>query len=206
MSLKTSDVAELWDLMSHHLDSLPKRPFRVLISGLEHIARRHGVPHPDYEDCAQQVLLALLIAHPDWSIEAPSPRAVAWIRGAARLVALDYHRQRRRHPSVSLGELGWVLPDKLSLLSNREAERGGTEPGIDAKATACDVLKTLSEMNRRIIIRRVRECQTFSEIAEDVGLTREQVKSRYQRAMKSLRRLYREWSNVASSDEGGGQE
>lgn len=171
-------------LLKNHFDSHLIRPFQTLVSDLERVALRHGVPHPECQDCAQEALLALVIAHPDWPITAP--RTIAWARGVARYKALIHHRQRRQHPSMSLEELGCIPLDERSLPSLPAIDRD--DAAVEIASDITDLLGHLSEVNRQIIIRRVQEGRGFTEIGEELGLTANQVKARLLRAVKCLRK------------------
>ncbi len=183
--------------MSHQLDSHWRGPFHSLVARLKRLARRYRVPPSESDDCAQEALLALLIAHPDWPIE--NPRTIAWLCGVTRNQALSLHRDRRRHPSRSLDELGRVLSHKSPLPSERDAGRDGPSGAIAARAQA--LLNNLSEINRRIVIQRVQKGRGFSEIGDAFGLTAHQVKARYLRALKSIRRRCNYYYNNASKGE-----
>lgn len=172
--------------MKNHFDPHLNRPFQTLASDLERVALRHGVPYPDCQDCAQESLLALVIAHPDWPVTAP--RTIAWARGVARYKALIYHRQRRQHPGMSLEELGCIPLDRRSLPSLASINRDDAAAGITSSIT--DLLGHLSEVNRQIIIKRVQEGISFAEIGEALGLTANQVKARLLRAVKTLRKNF----------------
>ncbi len=169
--------------MNHPSNSQRICPFQTLVSGLERVALRHGVPHPDCQDCAQEAFLALVIAHPDWPIL--TPRTIAWARGVVRYKALIYHRQRRQHPSVSLEEMGYFPLDRQFLPLQPAFDRDDAPVEIASKIP--DLLGHLSEVNRQIIIRRVQEDRSFAEIGDALGLTANQVKARFLRAVKSLR-------------------
>lgn len=169
--------------MSHDPRPHPVCSFRSAGDSLERLASRCRVPTSDCADCAQGALLALLIAHPDWQID--SPRTIAWLRGAARNLAMNRHRERRRHPSVSLEDLEWDPVVSTPPLSQAGDDRDGSNFDIDSRVQA--LLDGVSEVNRQIFLQRAREGLGFSEIGSTVGLTAQQAKARYRRVVKALR-------------------
>ena len=163
----------------------PRSGFRNQPPGrlLECLARRCHVPLSDCEDCVQEAFLTLLIAHPDWPMDAP--RTIAWLRVVTRNRAMDYHRGRQRHPSVRLDDLGREPIDKSIPITWTDDEGNGLDSGFEARTQA--LLEAISEINRQILILRIQENLTFSEIGDTIGLTAQQAKARYNRTVKHLR-------------------
>jgi RNA polymerase sigma factor (sigma-70 family) len=153
--------------------------FGSVSSELRSLARIYGAPASECEDCAQEAILSLLKSHPDWAPDCP--RALAWLRGATRNQALNYHRLQHRHPTRNIDDR-LPTPDR-GLSPSAEAEprpdgqRGSGMAGLQIAWMA------LSELNRELISRHVQPDLTFAQIADIVGLKATQVKARYRRAV-----------------------
>ncbi len=57
---------------------------------LKRLAARRGVCAWDWEDCVQEAWLALLLEHPDWTLD--EPRSWAFLRCVAHNKAVDVRR------------------------------------------------------------------------------------------------------------------
>ena len=98
---------------------------------------RCGVGDWDWEDCVQEAYLALLVGHPDWTVD--EPRAWAWLRRVARNKAVDIRRGLQRHPHRSLDERtfnprgvrGPDLPYKDVALYGMCITKGGTDRQVN---------------------------------------------------------------------------
>ena len=162
------------------------RVFPVIAARLKRRIRRDGVPDLECEDCVQEVWLALLEAHPEWTLD--EPRTRAWLLAVAHNKALDFHRRRHRHPSRSLDELRPIPSNDPLPGAGTEVDR--EDPHQELLSALQGALTRISEVNREIFMRRA-QGETNRQIGNAIGLTPDQVKWRYHRVLAHLRTTMR---------------
>jgi RNA polymerase sigma factor (sigma-70 family) len=143
--------------VADRLDSHTNR-FPSIETCLKRLMRRCRVPSCDCEDCIQEARLALLNAHPDWTLE--EPRTIAWLFAVARNKARDFHRARKRHRVEQLNDLSPILVSNLSQTSPEIAQDGQHHEGF---LKLQDTLNRLSEVNRQILIQRAVQERTYQQ-------------------------------------------
>ncbi len=176
--------------MAYSFDAETAKLTYVLAARLNRLARRCRAPACDCDDCVQDAFLALLKAHPDWMMD--DPRTVAWLAGVVRNKALDLHRLSQRRTITLLDEPASIPSADPSQAIEED------KPDSHRRRVVLDLQQLLNDPpadNREILIRRVQLKLSYREIGEPLGLTANQVKSRYNRAVKTLRHSLESESN-----------
>lgn len=141
---------------------------RQLRSTVVRTLRGSGYRHEIIEDAVQEALTAL-ICH-SGAVHAPE----GWTQVVARRTASRLHRQEQRHAAAM--EAASETPSPEEGLLERELGR-----------TAALALQALADRDREIIVRRVLDGDTTSEVAAELGLTYDATKARLHRALARLR-------------------
>ena len=131
------------------------------------------------EDVTQEVCLAVVTALPRYQ-DTSVPFTAFAFGIASRQVALSYRRQGRRRDVPSE-----VLPDRAD-------PADGPEARLDRQADigrARDLLSTLPERQREILLMRVAGGLTAEEVAAALGMTAGAVRVAQHRALSRLRIL-----------------
>ena len=100
--------------------------------------------------------------------------ARAWVMAIARNAALDIQTQRLR--SVPVEESPAIV-----------AEEGDFTAECELK----DLLSSLPDLERQIVLLKAAEGFRYAEIGETLGLTAEAVRKKYKRALQKLKSEYR---------------
>ncbi|MGC8639200.1 MAG: sigma-70 family RNA polymerase sigma factor, partial [Isosphaeraceae bacterium] len=152
---------------------------------LVRLASRWGLQICDCEDCAQVALLALFEQHPDWSLD--DRRIWPWLRHAVYSKAMDLHRQKHRRGLELLGEQAYDVGEGAAPCPPEDLGASQARPPCPALAMTEEILERVTEVNRTIFIEAAREGQDFACIGEGAGLTREEVRKRYDRVRQKVR-------------------
>ena len=150
---------------------------------LKQRARYHCLPASDRDDCVQEAFLALLKTHPEWRLD--DHKTKAWLAGVVRNQALDIRRFKHRRSLTLLGDLAFVLSADPSQAIKEDDPRN---PGERVRFKLQQALNALPEDNREILTQRVLLNLPYREIGKPLGLTANQVKSRYNRTVATLRK------------------
>ena len=160
--------------MSRGADSDIGPVFDCFVGRLTRLAMRHHVPASECDDCVQDALLAWLTQHGDWS---PSdPRLRRWLLAVVMNHTRLYHRRLRRRRTGTVDDLDSVGAYDRPPDPDWEGDPHGRDPGL--LAIARDALRRLDDLNHQIILRRTERGLTYREIADELGLSAEQVRFR----------------------------
>ena len=160
-----------------------------VLSLLDALLRRQtdgrGVQACDWDDRVQDAWLALFVEHPDWN--PADPRCRAWMRIVARNKAVDVVRRLQRHPDLPLDGQAFASPwvEASDGPGDREAGPGSSQAALFARTR--EALKGLGDETRLILVEHAQEGRGYAEIGEAIGLTAEQVRSRYNWALHWVR-------------------
>ena len=158
--------------------------FDAVDARLKRLVFRLGMPAAECEDCAQDVWLAFLLGHADWALE--KPYVQAWLCGVARKKAIDYHRRQHRNPVHSLDEDVVIEAHGKGGTDDAVGEKfGPTSPVLSAIQ---DALNELAPVSRGIFLHHARDDFDYAHIGEIVGHTPAEVRARFSRARRQLRK------------------
>ncbi|MCW2686944.1 MAG: rpoE [Mycobacterium sp.] len=147
--------------------------FRYCLSRLG--GRGHGGAGTD--DCAQDILLAVLAALPGYRL--PPDRFLPFVFGIARHKVVDVYRGQTRDRTDSVADLG-------------EQDRGGRDPGyaeIEGRLSLSALLATLPPLHQEILAMRVILGYSAQETAEALDMpSAGAVRVTQHRALATLRR------------------
>ena len=156
-------------------------PDGEVLSLLDALLRRstvmRGVQTCDCDDCVQDAWLALFAEHPDWN--PADPRCQAWLRIVARNKAVDVVRRLQRHPDEPLDGQAFVSHWAESSDDPGDREAGSGSPRAALVARIREVLNGLSDDTRLILVQHAQAGRGYAEIGMELGLTAEQIRSRY---------------------------
>ncbi|MGC8638282.1 MAG: sigma-70 family RNA polymerase sigma factor [Isosphaeraceae bacterium] len=144
---------------------------------LKRSAAWRGVQTCDRDDCVQDAWLALFVEHPDWCLA--DPRCRAWLRSVVRNKAVDVVRRLQRHPDEPLDEQAFVSHWAESSDDPGDRETCPGSSRAELIATIVEVLNGLRDETRLILVQRGQEGRAYAEIGKELGLTTQQVRSRY---------------------------
>ncbi|HEU4400925.1 MAG TPA: sigma-70 family RNA polymerase sigma factor [Candidatus Polarisedimenticolia bacterium] len=152
---------------------------RLLRLALRFFRRRE-----DAEEIVQEVFMRLHRAAGRYRADAPFEH---WLMRIATNACRDGLRRRRRRPEVVLSDLsddaaGWL--DAALLGEALDAERVEAARGV-----AADLLASMPERDRIVLVLLDLEGLSAAEVAAATGSTRAAVKVRAMRARRALRRL-----------------
>jgi RNA polymerase sigma factor (sigma-70 family) len=153
---------------------------------LERLVAARGIPAERIPDLVQTVWAELAASAPDFrSAINPDQAMRAWLRRVVQSKVADEMRRAGRHPTQSLraedSEL-LTAPDQDPLAEiNQEFER---ELG---RLLMLSVQVNESELDARILTMHYSEGKTIAEIAQELGITEDAIKSRQKRLYKKLR-------------------
>jgi RNA polymerase sigma-70 factor, ECF subfamily len=138
--------------------------------------RRHGVPHPDAEDLAQEVLVAAFM-HSD---AVKAGKLHAWLRAVAHNKLIDRAR-RADNRTLSVAKVpdtrdSAPLPDEIVI-------------GSASRQILLDALGLLPARDQRIVRLRYLEERSVQETAQATGMTVGAAKVALLRARAKLRDL-----------------
>lgn len=141
-----------------------------------YIYYRVGNPH-DAEDLTARLFYRVLKALPRY-VDRGAPFA-SWLYRIAHNLVANFHRDRRRRPSLSI--------DDLPLISNwREAPEQVAEQH-DEERTLWQAINALSEDRRELLTMKFGEGLSNAQIGNLMGRTEGAIKSLYHRTLISLR-------------------
>ena len=100
--------------------------------------------------------------------------ARAWVMAIARNAALDIQAQRLR--SVPVEESRAIVAEECDFTAECELK---------------DLLSSLPDVERQIVLLKAAEGFRYAEIGETLGLTAEAVRKKYKRALQKLKSEYR---------------
>ena len=141
-----------------------------------YIYYRVGNAH-DAEDLTARLFYRVLKALPRY-VDRGAPFA-SWLYRIAHNLVANFHRDRRRRPSLSI--------DDLPLISNwREAPEQVAEQH-DEERTLWQAINALSEDRRELLTMKFGEGLSNAQIGKMMGRTEGAIKSLYHRTLISLR-------------------
>jgi RNA polymerase sigma-70 factor, ECF subfamily len=141
---------------------------------LRFVRRRVALPQ-DADDVTQEVFLDM--ASSLAAAAEAAPPTLGWLYTVARRRLADEARRRARSRSVSLEV---VTPPEAPA----DAYGGLVARALDA------ALANLPEGQRRVVLERLIQGRSFSEIAKSVGATEEACRMRFMRGLQQLRREF----------------
>ena len=127
------------------------------------------------EDVTQEVFAAMATGLAASAQAAPPP--LGWLYTVARRRIADEARRLARSPSVSL-ELVESAETRV------DAYGGEVARALDA------AVRALPEGQRRVVLERLIQGRSFSEIASSLGTTQEACRMRFMRGLQQLRREF----------------
>ena len=162
------------------LDSL----YREYRPNVLHIARKIMGNEQDAEDAVQEVFERVLDRIGQFRYEASFS---SWLRVLAKNVCRDILRRKGRHPTQSL--------DSLCELNETEITAKSSSISQEEELIMKELLENLQEKidrlkekHRKLIILRYIDGLSYRKIAQLLGCSESQVKSRLHQARKKLRR------------------
>ena len=162
------------------LDSL----YREYRPNVLHIARKIMGNEQDAEDAVQEVFERVLDRIGQFRYEASFS---SWLRVLAKNVCRDILRRKGRHPTQSL--------DSLCELNETEITAKSSSISQEEELIMKELLENLhekidrlKEKHRKLIILRYIDGLSYRKIAQLLGCSESQVKSRLHQARKKLRR------------------
>jgi len=171
-----SVLAVSWEQFFHVYDDLIRR-----------FAVAQGVPRSDVDDCAQEVWSEVTTRLFAFDRPPDRPGLRAWLYSLVRSKATDIFRHRGRRPAVSLDELqqagaeqGDAESDPAKLYE-QQWEQAVLETNL------CQLQQDVSPTNARLIQMRLIDRRGVDDVAAELGLTPQQVYTRYHRLTKELR-------------------
>jgi RNA polymerase sigma-70 factor (ECF subfamily) len=159
--------------------------YRKYHSTVLQVARKVMANEQDAEDAVQEVFERVLDRIEQFRYEASF---ASWLRVLAMNVCRDMLRKKSRHPTESLenlsanGELK-MTQEESSLSQEEELIMNELLDNLQEK------ISLLSKQHQRLIILRYIDGLSYRKIAELVGCSPSQVKSRLHQARKKLRRV-----------------
>lgn len=152
----------------------PAEPWRRQYGSVYRFVRRRASSHEDAEDLTQEVFEAAISALGQARLDAQVP-PLAWLYTVARRRLID----RLRSPTHAGRGLD---PEELSAA---DQERSYGPSIVNALVEA---LGSLDEAQRRVVVMKVFEGRSFTEIAAEVGASEEACRMRLSRGLAVLRR------------------
>jgi len=138
----------------------------------------------DAEDMTQEVFMKVYRTAASYRRDAPFEH---WLLRIATNTCVDRLRAARRRPEEVLSA---ITPDAAGWLDRALGGRSLRAIEIEsARATAADLLATLSPKDRTVLVLLDLEGRSAQEVAAAIGSTRAAVKVRAMRARRALRRL-----------------
>lgn len=165
------------------LASLPDDFYRMLTGRLIGIAEKMGVPRDECEDVAQDALLEA-VKHPEQFRDEHAAQKLC--AGLTRQIihnkAVDALRRLEQHPTQSL--------DALAAESNdlKEAKRGEREEQRECLEVLLARLRRQEPENYRLLCEHHLQERSYQEMADETGMTANEIGCRLYRTMAKLRR------------------
>ena len=168
-------LAEAWD---RFYDFYTPRILRFL--------SRSGLPEADREDCLQDVWGEIVVHLANLPYDPRRGRLSTWLITVARYRALNMlRRQRRLYTGLIDFESDLLDPNPgpvaaCECLSNR----------AQVKRVLSELAAQVSELNFQVLHQRFIDGRTSAEVADNLGLTPEQVRFRLHRMKQKFRDLF----------------
>jgi len=146
-----------------------------------------GVAEEDIADCTQEVWTELLVRLPAFQLDASRGKFDSWLFHIVRGKTVDLHRcHKHRLLQANSCTLQTVIdhhPNHAQVLEEEEMF-----------TLAWDQLrKALSECNFQLLQMRLLEQRPVAEVAEELGISHEQVWYRYHRARREAEKIGADW-------------
>lgn len=152
----------------------PAEPWHRQYGSVYRFVRRRASSREEAEDLTQEVFEAAIAALGQARLDAQTP-PLAWLYTVARRRLIDRFRAPAR---------AGALLDPAEL-SGAEDERSYGPSIVNA---LLEGLGSLDEPQRRVVVMKVFEGRSFTEIAAEVGATEEACRMRLSRGLANLRR------------------
>ncbi|MEF8817333.1 MAG: sigma-70 family RNA polymerase sigma factor [Salinibacter sp.] len=152
---------------------------------IEGVLRRYSKDTDVARDLVQEVFFQALRSLPNFRGDA---KLTTWLHSIAKNVALARYRKDQRHSCLEEDTLEYV--HSTSWDGDPPSAYRGPEEGTEQaqeKRFLYDAMEELSESYREVIRLRDLEEQSTKEVAEELGLTRVNVRVRLHRARAALR-------------------
>jgi RNA polymerase sigma factor (sigma-70 family) len=177
-----ADAEAAWNAF-HKLCSRKIRSFAVTC----------GATAQDIADCIQEVWTELLVRLPKFRLDPKRGQFDTWLFHIVRGKTAD---QRRAHKRRLLQQNSDALPT----LWDHHPSAARTVEEAELFALACaELRKRLSGCNYRILQMRLVENRPVAEVAQQLGLSQEQVWYRYHRARREAEQIGVNWSTGQSA-------
>jgi RNA polymerase sigma-70 factor (ECF subfamily) len=152
-----------------------------------------GAAAEDIADCVQEVWTELLTRLPTFRLDSKRGQFDSWlfhiVRGKTANLRRSHKRRLLQGNSATLQTALDVHPSPARTLEEKEMF-----------TLACNQLKrNLSECNFQVLQLRLVEDRPVAEVAEQLGLSHEQVWYRYHRARREVAEIASEWSRGQSA-------
>ena len=142
-----------------------------------------GATEVDIADCVQEVWTELLVRLPTFQFDPRRGKFDSWIFRIVRSKTVDLHRSHKRR---FLQNNSSTL---LSVIDSHPSPDHNLEEG-EMYALAWEQLRQrLSECNLQILRMRLVDERSVAEVAEELGLSHEQVWYRYHRARREVEEI-----------------
>lgn len=147
-----------------------------------------GVRGADVDDCVQEVWTSIAKSLGDFEHPVQRPGLRAWLYTVVRSRASDMMRSNNRFGERRLSD---------SVLASHEPSEPGADPAVLCERewdrvmvqTAMEDLRPdVSDLNYRVLRARLIEGHDVEEVAEDLKISREQVRYRQHRMLRKLKR------------------
>jgi RNA polymerase sigma factor (sigma-70 family) len=164
-----------------------ERFYRAYAPLIRACLRARGLSDSDRDDCEQEVWKEVVAHLRHFAPDPTRARLRTWLTTVACNKVVDVIRLRTRHPQEPLTE---AVVESLPTRDDDPAtayERHRTEVLV-CRALA-EFSRQVSECNYRVLLLRSIEERDVAEVADQLGLTSEQVRFRHCRVKQQLRRL-----------------
>ncbi|MGC8639207.1 MAG: RNA polymerase sigma factor [Isosphaeraceae bacterium] len=152
---------------------------------IHRVARASLRNEADRDDCEQDTWLDVIAHIRGFHQDPVSPRLGGWIATITLNRARYRLRERHTHPREDWGDLVFGLPGQEA----DPATACETREDLLSLRAALDELARSSPVSSRILHLRWFEDGSVAEVAAELGLTPEQVRSRHHRAIGKLRSI-----------------
>jgi RNA polymerase sigma factor (sigma-70 family) len=160
--------------------------YLICDSHIRRYAHGNHIRPGDFDDVVQSAWKEVTASLPDFQ-SGPVGQFFAWLSNIVHTTAARLRRHRLRHPASSLerGQERLLLSETLAADVQEELN----EELLQSKQTMEELQKAVSPFNFRIFYLRCVEGQSIGEVAKQLQLTAEQVRSRSYRVRKTFRRM-----------------
>lgn len=161
--------------------SLPDNVYRELSARMAQYAERLGVPPDRCEDVVQEAWKHALEKAKDLHGEPTLAEFRSWFCEIVHNVALDMRRSLDRHSTASLEMLSVEPRDE------KEAHRVEQAEENECLAVCLERLSREEPENGRLVSAHRLDGRTLGELAEETGLTANEISCRIYRAIQKMR-------------------